>query len=119
MISVFVPIPFAISLRIRSACTSSVSGPIRSCPGSLPTTSSSVYSMTLQKAALTHSILPSAEPMMTRLSVLDATSDSFRASAWLSRSACSDSRLIVMSCTVPMIRVGRPLEPARTDLDRT
>jgi hypothetical protein len=75
--------------------------------------------MTRQKALLTHSILPSAEPMMTRLSVLEATSESLRASAWLSRSACSDSRLVVMSWTVPMIRVGRPFGPARTDFERT
>jgi hypothetical protein len=75
--------------------------------------------MTLQKALLTHSIFPSAEPMMTRLSVFEATRESLRASAWLSRSACSDSRRIVMSWTVPMIRVGRPLGPAMTDLERT
>src|ERR1022692_252700 len=118
-ISVFVPMPLAISARIRSAWAASVSGPTSSCPGSLPTTSSSVYSMTRQKAPLTHSIFPSADPMMTRLSVFDATSESLRDSAWLSRSACSDSRLIVMSWTVPMIRMGRPLEPARTDFDRT
>ncbi len=119
MISVLAPIPLAISLRMRSVWAASVSGPFRRSPGSFPTTSSSVYSMTRQNALFTHSILPSAEPMMTRLSVLEATRESLRASAWLSRRACSDSRRVVMSWTVPMIRVGRPLGPARTDFERT
>ena len=83
--------------------------------GSRPTTSSREYSITRVNASFTHSILPSGEQIKTGLSVRAATSESLRASAWLSLSACSDSRRAVMSWTVPMIREGRPLGPIVTD----
>ena len=86
--------------------------------GLRPTTSSSEYSITRVKLSLTHSMVPSGEPMRTGLSVLEATRERLRASAWLARRASSASRGAVMSWTVPMMREGRWSGPEATVLDR-
>jgi len=86
---------------MRPSVSASVRGPRRMFPGFLPITSASVYPVMRENPSLTHSIRPSRSVMMTALSVLLATSDSFASSS------CA-ARISVMSSFTATKWVMRP-----------